>query len=928
MARNPIFFGGLFIHYSCSFSSWLRPLLFLIVFLSNLPFVTAMGPPDAPFNLIVVGQSFDFSISNSGDMSINGSSSVTNTISTSLVSGSSQPVFFLASGFPTGVTHSFTQASCAPSCSSNLTITTTSATPAGTYPITVTAAGGGLTKTTVFNLVIQAPFDFALTNGGTVTMWQPGSPYTIISTTLVSGSSQPVSFSASGFPAGVTPSFSQTSCSPSCSSNLTITTTSATPAGSYPITVTAVGGAATRTTAFTLIVNNVPSFDFTLSNSGDKTVDGGSSVVNTIMVSVASGAAQAVSFSTSGLPSGANGLFSSGSCTPNCSSVLSINTTGLTPAGSFPIIVTASGGGVTKTTTFLLTVVLNVAMPTISPNGGSFSNAVSVTLATATPGASIYYSMDGSAPTLSSSLYTAAMALNSDLVIRARAFRSGYTQSAENSATFAFAGSSSGNTFYIAPNGSDSNAGTYSQPWKTWANSFQRLNAGDTLIAKDGTYNGAQGNGYPNINCAAGQPYKNGTSTQLITVRAENERQAFIDSNGSTYRSFWMQNCSYWKIEGLRIKSDDFNDGTIDGGDVMVIASSNNITLRRLILYKSNRYRNSHILRLSSTNNSLVEENEIYWFHRHGIIISTGSNNNIRRNYANSRDYTDLPGASTSSPPYQSVDSARGDTCFIGYPGTNNIFENNICEKASAGYEVIAASSNVINNRFFGNIANEVIDGFLATAQDPFTNQYPTSTHLTDLVVVDASRGFNVYGIDQKCTNCTFINMSAGGVFARRSSSHPFTSSSSVNCINCLAVNGLGAGFFINTPDWGAYALEYPWAYGNSAYFSPPAGASITNKNTSDPKMGSCRVWQPDGSPTLNAGKNGAHVGARVLYIYLNGVLQAALPANRLWDTTTGAWRWGGANVPAVNDVAGASLSDVHTRLRINNGGCNFPAGY
>src|SRR5439155_9151964 len=72
------------------------------------------------------------------------------------------------------------------------------------------------------------------------------------------------------------------------------------------------------------------SFNFTLSNSGDKSVSAGSSVSNTVTPTLDSGSSQAVSFSASGLPTGATGSFSSASCSPTCSTVLSVSTTGAT----------------------------------------------------------------------------------------------------------------------------------------------------------------------------------------------------------------------------------------------------------------------------------------------------------------------------------------------------------------------------------------------------------------------------------------------------------------------------------------------------------------------------------------------------------------------------------------------------------------------
>src|SRR5262245_45031673 len=58
-------------------------------------------------------------------------------------------------------------------------------------------------------------------------------------------------------------------------------------------------------------------------------------------------------------------------------------------------------------------------------------------------------------------------------------------------------------TYYISPNGSDTNSGvSTSSPWKTFTYAIPHLNAGDTLVLMDGTYTTA-GSGNLTINCTA-----------------------------------------------------------------------------------------------------------------------------------------------------------------------------------------------------------------------------------------------------------------------------------------------------------------------------------------------------------------------------------------------------------------------------------------
>ena len=110
--------------------------------------------------------SFNFSLAHSGNKSVTRGQSISNVITATLTSGSSQSVSFSTTGLPTGATVSYsTSNSCNPTCSRTLNITTSSSTPTGTYSITVRGTGGGVIKTTAFNLVVSST-----TSGGTITV--------------------------------------------------------------------------------------------------------------------------------------------------------------------------------------------------------------------------------------------------------------------------------------------------------------------------------------------------------------------------------------------------------------------------------------------------------------------------------------------------------------------------------------------------------------------------------------------------------------------------------------------------------------------------------------------------------------------------------------------------------------------------------------
>src|SRR5207247_873140 len=112
------------------------------------------------FNLVVNPAPFDYSLANSGGITVVQGASGSTGITATLISGATQPVGFSVSGLPSGASAGFSAASCSPTCSTTLTITTSATTPAATSTITVT--GNPLGRTTTFTLTVTAAFDYSL----------------------------------------------------------------------------------------------------------------------------------------------------------------------------------------------------------------------------------------------------------------------------------------------------------------------------------------------------------------------------------------------------------------------------------------------------------------------------------------------------------------------------------------------------------------------------------------------------------------------------------------------------------------------------------------------------------------------------------------------------------------------------------------------
>ena len=77
-----------------------------------------------------------------------------------------------------------------------------------------------------------------------------------------------------------------------------------------------------------------------------------------------------------------------------------------------------------------------VATPTFSPAGGTYSSPQNVTIHSATIGATIRYTTDGSEPSSSSPIFSGSIMISSSATVRAKAFKSGMLDSNTASSTY------------------------------------------------------------------------------------------------------------------------------------------------------------------------------------------------------------------------------------------------------------------------------------------------------------------------------------------------------------------------------------------------------------------------------------------------------------------------------------------------------------
>ena len=487
---------------------------------------------------------------------------------------------------------------------------------------------------------------------------------------------------------------------------------------------------------------------------------------------------------------------------------------------------------------------------------------------------------------------------------------------------------SHGETYYISPGGLDTNDGlSASFPWKTFAHAIPELQPGDTLILLDGIYSVSGGTGLPAITC--GSNANNGTEGQPITIRAENERGALLESTGDWHHAFYMNGCSHWNVIGLRGKSADLPEA--EGGkpySVFTITKSDHILLQRLLATHPNRYGNSQAIQVSESSDSLVEECEAYYFHRHGISIYRSDHITVRRSYVNSRDYADIPGGC----PSHAGAEGRGDEGMTLYQTTDSIVENCISE----GNEFFGNSGQ--RNHYLGSISLDNLYGFVVGHHccDDFM-EARDNTYVNNVAVGSQYHGFltqsdvNVFVDHLTSMNSTeYYGLYSNNKYSDNRSSDPVVTwmvYPSLAVRNSLFLNNNIHGIRVNedhAEDYAYRKFEYLNSYGHGQNYGPgldPVKPEDVKEQLSevDPQLGTCIVFIPRDSPMKGAGKNGEDIGANILYRYEDGILTD----QPLWDPVTGAFPCG-AIVPGLNDVPGSSCFDVHERLNVNANGCNL----
>lgn len=187
-------------------------------------------------------------------------------VTVSGVNGFTGTVALTASGLPAGVTGTLTPSSVslgsASQASSTFVVAVAKTTALGSYTLTLTGTSGSgksaVTHTTTVGLTVQKQNgSLSLTATPSPLTLEPGSRGTYNLALSRSGAAvdAPATLSLSGaLPAGATATFASPNPTTGSSSSLGIATSSSTPTGRYPLSITATAGDYTATTAVSLVV--------------------------------------------------------------------------------------------------------------------------------------------------------------------------------------------------------------------------------------------------------------------------------------------------------------------------------------------------------------------------------------------------------------------------------------------------------------------------------------------------------------------------------------------------------------------------------------------------------------------------------------------------------------------------------------------------
>jgi parallel beta-helix repeat protein len=277
---------------------------------------------------------------------------------------------------------------------------------------------------------------------------------------------------------------------------------------------------------------------------------------------------------------------------------------------------------------------------------------------------------------------------------------------------------SSGNEYYVAPSGVDSNPGTQNQPWRTIQKAANTMAAGDTTIVLTGDYSERV---FINQSGALGAP---------ITFRAEGTvtmRGFTVYANYISLIGFDISNTddhpqNGWGIflEGSYCAIEDNYIHYATRGGIKIYASPGNYANTSHCIVRGNRlYRNAFAGIEVYGQDNLIEENEIWgtiqyhpnwtnppsWVDADGMRFH-GQGHLIRGNYIHDITYRDPENLTPHIDCFQTFANPGHERA------QNVIFEKNICKNVEAQAPAEFGKGFMLEGAYNIIIRNNIIEAF------------------------------------------------------------------------------------------------------------------------------------------------------------------------------------------------------------------------
>jgi outer membrane biosynthesis protein TonB len=159
---------------------------------------------------------------------------------------------------------------------------------------------------------------------------------------------------------------------------------------------------------------------------------------------------------------------------------------------------------------------------------------------------------------------------------------------------------------YLAPNGSDSNAGTQAAPWATLGGAISKMRAGETLYVRGGTYTVTTRTTYVTVA---------GTASEPITIRNyPGETPVFTSSVRQVNYLYFADGARYITVSGLTFRGPDLVAADSDGESLIgFIGNASDITITGNSFYGSPAWNSlQHLVYFAGPGTNLRVTNNLF----------------------------------------------------------------------------------------------------------------------------------------------------------------------------------------------------------------------------------------------------------------------------------------------------------------------------